>query len=134
MMEMIEGSHAVAEAVRLSRPQVISAYPITPQTHISEELSTIIADGELDAEFVKVESEFGAASVVTAGWFVCANPSNGFSAVKAATPAIVPGGICNPWHSGGGRSGLPPLSSSLAFTAGAVIFLTWSRKQFSISQ
>jgi hypothetical protein len=43
---------------------VVAAYPITPQTHISEELSTIIADGELDAEFVKVESEFGAASVV----------------------------------------------------------------------
>jgi pyruvate ferredoxin oxidoreductase alpha subunit len=55
---------AVAHAVARCRPEVIAAYPITPQTHISEELSTIVADGELDAEFVKVESEFGAASVV----------------------------------------------------------------------
>jgi pyruvate ferredoxin oxidoreductase alpha subunit len=62
--EILEGAMAVAHAVAKCRPEVVAAYPITPQTHISEELSTIIADGELDAEFVKVESEFGAASVV----------------------------------------------------------------------
>jgi pyruvate ferredoxin oxidoreductase alpha subunit len=62
--EILEGAMAVAHAVARCRPEVIAAYPITPQTHISEELSTIVADGELDAEFVKVESEFGAASVV----------------------------------------------------------------------
>ncbi|MCX5683809.1 MAG: pyruvate ferredoxin oxidoreductase [Planctomycetota bacterium] len=62
--EILEGAMAVAHAVARCRPDVVAAYPITPQTHISEELSTIIADGELDAEFVKVESEFGAASVV----------------------------------------------------------------------
>jgi pyruvate ferredoxin oxidoreductase alpha subunit len=62
--EILEGAMAVAHAVARCRPEVVAAYPITPQTHISEELSTIIADGELDAEFVKVESEFGAASVV----------------------------------------------------------------------
>jgi len=62
--EILEGAMAVAHAVAKCRPEVIAAYPITPQTHISEELSTIVADGELDAEFVKVESEFGAASVV----------------------------------------------------------------------
>ena len=61
---ILEGAMAVAHAVARCRPEVIAAYPITPQTHISEELSTIVADGELDAEFVKVESEFGAASVV----------------------------------------------------------------------
>ena len=61
--EILEGAMAVAHAVARCRPEVIAAYPITPQTHISEELSTIVADGELDAEFVKVESEFGAASV-----------------------------------------------------------------------
>lgn len=61
---ILEGAMAVAHAVAKCRPEVVAAYPITPQTHISEELSTIIADGELDAEFVKVESEFGAASVV----------------------------------------------------------------------
>jgi pyruvate ferredoxin oxidoreductase alpha subunit len=62
--EILEGAMAVAHAVARCRPEVVAAYPITPQTHISEELSTIIADGELNAEFVKVESEFGAASVV----------------------------------------------------------------------
>ena len=62
--EILEGAMAVAHAVARCRPEVIAAYPITPQTHISEELSQIVADGELDAEFVKVESEFGAASVV----------------------------------------------------------------------
>ena len=62
--EILEGAMAVAHAVARCRPEVIAAYPITPQTHISEELSQIVADGELDAEFVKVESEFGAASVI----------------------------------------------------------------------
>ncbi len=63
MRKMIEGSRAVAEAVALCRPGVISAYPITPQTHIVEELSQICADGDLDAEYVRVESEHSAASV-----------------------------------------------------------------------
>ncbi len=55
---------AVAEAVKACRPHVISAYPITPQTHIVENLSQFVADGELKAQFVNVESEFGAASVI----------------------------------------------------------------------
>jgi pyruvate ferredoxin oxidoreductase alpha subunit len=59
-----EGSFAVAEAVKLCRPKVISAYPITPQTHIVEDLSQMVADGEIDCEYVNVESEFAAASVV----------------------------------------------------------------------
>jgi pyruvate ferredoxin oxidoreductase alpha subunit len=46
------------------RPNVISAYPITPQTHIVEELAMIVGRGDLDAEYVNVESEFSAASVV----------------------------------------------------------------------
>jgi pyruvate ferredoxin oxidoreductase alpha subunit len=61
---MIEGSKGVAEFVKLCRPNVISAYPITPQTHIVEDLAQIVADGELKAEFVNVESEHSAASVV----------------------------------------------------------------------
>ncbi|MFQ5826005.1 MAG: pyruvate ferredoxin oxidoreductase [Dehalococcoidia bacterium] len=61
---MMEGSQAVAGAVALCRPQVISAYPITPQTHIVQELGQMVADGELKAEFVNVESEHSAASVV----------------------------------------------------------------------
>ena len=64
MLKQIEGSHAVAEAVAKCRPNVISAYPITPQTHIVEELASIVGRGDLDAEYVNVESEFSAASVV----------------------------------------------------------------------
>ena len=63
MRKMIEGSRAVAEAVGLCRPGVIAAYPITPQTHIVEDLSQLVADGKIDAEYVRVESEHSAASV-----------------------------------------------------------------------
>ncbi len=63
MRVILEGSHAVAKAVKLCRAQVIAAYPITPQTHIVEGLAEIVANGELDAQFVKVESEHSAASV-----------------------------------------------------------------------
>ncbi|HNX17579.1 MAG TPA: pyruvate synthase subunit PorA [Methanoregula sp.] len=62
MLEITEGSMAVAEAVRLCRPQVVSAYPITPQTHIVEALAEIVANGKLDAEYITVESEFSALS------------------------------------------------------------------------
>jgi pyruvate ferredoxin oxidoreductase alpha subunit len=64
MKKVIEGSKAVAEAVKVCRPHVVSAYPITPQTHIVENLSQMVADGELKAEFINVESEFAAASVI----------------------------------------------------------------------
>ncbi len=64
MRKFLEGSHAVAEAVKLSRVGVISAYPITPQTHIVERLAEFVADGELNAQFINVESEHSAASVV----------------------------------------------------------------------
>ena len=52
MKRQIEGSQAVAEAVRLCRPQVIAAYPITPQTHIVERLAQMVADGDLVAEYI----------------------------------------------------------------------------------
>jgi pyruvate ferredoxin oxidoreductase alpha subunit len=58
----LEGSFAVAEAVRMANADVISAYPITPQTHIVERLAEMIADGELNAEFICVESEHSAMS------------------------------------------------------------------------
>ena len=61
MRRYLEGSHAVAEIVRLCKTQVISAYPITPQTHIVEALAQMVADGELNAEFINVESEHSAA-------------------------------------------------------------------------
>lgn len=64
MKEFLEGSRAIAEAVKLCKPGVISAYPITPQTHIVEELATMVSSGELNSQFVNVESEHSAASVV----------------------------------------------------------------------
>ena len=60
MKEILEGSHAAAEAAKLCRPDVVSAYPITPQTHIVERLAEMVADGELDSEYICVESEFSA--------------------------------------------------------------------------
>lgn len=60
MKKVLEGSQAVAEAVRLARVEVISAYPITPQTHIVERLSDFCADGSLKARFLRVESEHSA--------------------------------------------------------------------------
>ncbi len=64
MPRQLEGSRAVAEAVALCRPEVICAYPISPQTHIVENLSALVKSGELEpCEFVNVESEFAAMSV-----------------------------------------------------------------------
>jgi pyruvate ferredoxin oxidoreductase alpha subunit len=64
MPEQLEGSVAVARAVARCRPQVVCAYPITPQTHIVEGLSVLVRDGTLTpCEFVNVESEFAALSV-----------------------------------------------------------------------
>jgi pyruvate/2-oxoacid:ferredoxin oxidoreductase alpha subunit len=60
MKTVIEGSHAVSYGAMLSRVEVISAYPITPQTHIVEKLADLCASGELHAKFIKVESEHSA--------------------------------------------------------------------------
>ncbi|MCX7941099.1 MAG: pyruvate ferredoxin oxidoreductase [Endomicrobia bacterium] len=64
MKQFLEGAAAIGRTVALCRPGVICAYPITPQTHIVEELATIVANGELNAEFINVESEHSAASCV----------------------------------------------------------------------
>jgi pyruvate ferredoxin oxidoreductase alpha subunit len=58
----LESSFSVSEAVRMANVDVISAYPITPQTHIVERISEMVANGELDAEFICVESEHSAMS------------------------------------------------------------------------
>src|SRR5512147_1731890 len=64
MFKQIEGSRAVAEAVALCRPEVICAYPISPQTHIVEGLGELVKTGTLaPCEFINVESEFAAMSV-----------------------------------------------------------------------
>ena len=58
----VEVSIALADAVKLANPDVIAAYPITPQTHIVEHLAELVANGELDAEYIPVESEHSAMS------------------------------------------------------------------------
>jgi pyruvate ferredoxin oxidoreductase alpha subunit len=64
MLRQIEGSRAVADAVAMCRPEVICAYPITPQTHIVEALGAKVKSGQLrPCEFLNVESEFAAMSV-----------------------------------------------------------------------
>jgi pyruvate ferredoxin oxidoreductase alpha subunit len=64
MLKQIEGSRAMAEAIGLCRPEVICAYPITPQTHIVEGLGEMVRTGEISkCEFINVESEFAALSV-----------------------------------------------------------------------
>jgi pyruvate ferredoxin oxidoreductase alpha subunit len=64
VLKQVEGSQAVAEAVALTRPEVICAYPISPQTHIVEGLGELVKSGALaPCEFINVESEFAAMSV-----------------------------------------------------------------------
>ncbi len=60
MRRLLEGNLAVSYGVMLSRAQVIPVYPITPQTHISEALAEMVADGRLEARYIKVESEHSA--------------------------------------------------------------------------
>jgi len=64
MLKQMEGSHAVAEAIALCRPEVICAYPISPQTHIVEGVGEMVKAGKIaNCEFINVESEFAAMSV-----------------------------------------------------------------------
>jgi len=85
-MKVVEGSYAVAHAVMCCRPDVISAYPITPQTHIVENLSQIVANGELDSEFLTVDSEFSALSVLVG---VCAAGGRGYSSTTSQGLALM---------------------------------------------
>lgn len=64
MQQILEGSRAIALTINNINPAVISAYPITPQTHIVEDLAKFKADGKADYEYVRAESEFAAASIV----------------------------------------------------------------------
>ncbi len=81
MPRQLEGSRAVAEAVALCRPEVICAYPISPQTHIVENLSQLVKSGELaPCEFVNVESEFAAMSVAIGA---CATGARAYTATAS---------------------------------------------------
>ena len=63
MREQIEGSQAIAKTIAACRPEVVAAYPISPQTHIVEALSALVKKGEIEGcEYLNVESEFGAMS------------------------------------------------------------------------
>ena len=80
MKKLMTGNSAVSYGVMLSRPEVISAYPITPQTTIVEELSEIVADGRLNAKFIRVESEHSAMACVAAA---CAAGARVFTATSS---------------------------------------------------
>ena len=60
--KVMTANRAVSEAVKLAKPKVIPVYPITPQTSISEYLAQLVADGDIDAEYIRVESEHSAIS------------------------------------------------------------------------
>lgn len=62
-IRMFDGNSAAVEAIRLAKPGVIAAYPITPQSSIAEHLSDCVADGSIKAQYVRVESEHSAMSV-----------------------------------------------------------------------
>ncbi len=62
VIKVMSANQAIAEAVKLANPKVIPVYPITPQTTISEYLAKYVADGEIDAEYIRVESEHSAIS------------------------------------------------------------------------
>jgi len=62
---ILDGNNAAAQGAKLSRVQVIAAYPITPQSPVTEKLSEFVEKGELDAQYVAVESEHSALAVCT---------------------------------------------------------------------
>lgn len=63
-LKILEGSRAISLAIKAIEPAVVSAYPITPQTHIVEDLAKFKANGQAKYEYLKAESEFAAASIV----------------------------------------------------------------------
>lgn len=88
MLKQVETSRAVAEAVALCRPEVVCAYPITPQTHIVEGLAEMVKAGELrKCEFINVESEFAALSVAI-----------GASAAGARATLLPQAKVCCSWR------------------------------------
>lgn len=124
MKEILEGSHAVAEAVRLCKPDVVSAYPITPQTHIVERLAEMVADGDLDSEYICVESEFSALSA-------CLGASAAGSRVYSATSSqglLLMAEVC--FNVAGMRQ---PIVMSIANRAISAPLSIWNDQQDSIA-
>ncbi|MCJ7520824.1 MAG: pyruvate ferredoxin oxidoreductase [Dehalococcoidia bacterium] len=69
-IQILEGNHAAAIAAKLSRVQVVAAYPITPQSPVTEKLSEYVESGELKAEYIAVESEHSALAVCSSASIV----------------------------------------------------------------
>ena len=78
-MHIIDGNQSAAIAAKMSRVQVVAAYPITPQTPLTEQLSQFVEQGELKAEYVAVESEHSAMAVCTSASIVGARAFTGTS-------------------------------------------------------
>jgi len=93
----ISGNEAVAVGARLSRPHVISAYPITPQTVVVESLSEMVEDGSLQAEFMHVESEH---SAISAAMGVSAVGARAFTATSSQGLLYMAEGM---YYAAGGR-------------------------------
>ena len=79
-MWILDGNHAAAQGAKLSRVQVIAAYPITPQSPVTETLSEFVEGGRLDAEYIAVESEHSALVVCTSASMVGARTFTATSA------------------------------------------------------
>ena len=86
MKKVMIGNHAVSWGAQLARTEVISAYPITPQTQIVEELSEMCAQGTLDARFIKVESEHSAMAACIGA---CATGARAFTATSSQGLALM---------------------------------------------
>lgn len=86
MQKVIMGNHALSWGALLSRAEVIAAYPITPQTEVVELLSNMCADGDLDAQFIKVESEH---SAMAASMGAAAAGARTFTATSAQGLALM---------------------------------------------
>ena len=84
--EMLLGSDAVAHGVQLCRPEVIAAYPITPQTHIIETLSQMVDQKQLSSQYIKVESEM---SALAACYGAVAAGSRSFTATSSHGLALM---------------------------------------------
>ena len=78
--QILDGNHAAAQGVKLSRVQVIAAYPITPQSPVTETLSQFVEGGELNAQYIAVESEHSALAVCTSASMVGARTFTATSA------------------------------------------------------
>lgn len=111
--KMLDGNSAAVEAMKLAKVQVISAYPITPQSSISEKLADLVDSGELKAEYIRVESEHTALSAATTAGLVgvraaTATASNGLALMHEVlsmtsgnrVPLVMPvvnRGVAAPW-------------------------------------